>query len=107
MDCYLLVDFGSTFTKLTLVSKDRQDIIAKSKSYTTVETSVIEGYEKAKSEMLKYLKCKEDINIIKTLCCSSAGGGLKIVTIGITPSYTVEATKKSCYGSRRKNSGEF
>lgn len=99
MDCYLLVDFGSTFTKLTLVSKDRQDIIAKSKSYTTVETSVIEGYEKAKSEMLKYLKCKEDINIIKTLCCSSAGGGLKIVTIGITPSYTVEATKRVVMGA--------
>ena len=94
-----MVDFGSTFTKLTLVSKDRQDIIAKSKSYTTVETSVIEGYEKAKSEMLKYLKCKEDINIIKTLCCSSAGGGLKIVTIGITPSYTVEATKRVVMGA--------
>lgn len=106
MDCYLLVDFGSTFTKLTLVSKNKAEIIAKSKSYTTVETSVIEGYEKAKSEMFRDLSF-EDINIVKTLCCSSAGGGLKIVTIGITPSYTVEATKRVVMGAGGRIVGSF
>ena len=51
MRCYLLVDFGSTFTKLTAVDLDLQDIIATSKAITTVETDIFEGYQKALTDL--------------------------------------------------------
>ncbi|NMW84398.1 hypothetical protein HKO22_01390 [Peptoniphilus sp. AGMB00490] len=51
MQCYMLVDFGSTFTKLTLVDKDEAKIICRTKSYTTINTYAIEGYKKALTEM--------------------------------------------------------
>ena len=47
MDAYLFIDFGSTFTKLTLVDIEREEIIATEKAYTTVETDVTIGYDKA------------------------------------------------------------
>ena len=40
MTNYLLVDIGSTYTKLTAVNLDRADIIGSAQHYTTVETDV-------------------------------------------------------------------
>ncbi len=98
MNCYILVDFGSTYTKLTLVDIDRQCIIGKSSSHTTVNTNIKIGYEKA----LKKIKDKidfNDVNIINILACSSAAGGLKMVVIGVTPTFTVEAAKMAILGA--------
>ena len=83
MDAYLFIDFGSTFTKLTLVDIEREEIIATEKAYTTVETDVTIGYDKA----LKKLKEKVAVeyNITNKLACSSAAGGLKIIAIGFVP----------------------
>lgn len=60
MDAYLFIDFGSTFTKLTLVDIEREEIIATEKAYTTVETDVTIGYENA----LKKLRRKQTASII-------------------------------------------
>ena len=54
MNAYLLVDFGSTDTKLTCVDLENNYIIGTSKSPTTVETNVLDGYDKA----LEYLFIK-------------------------------------------------
>lgn len=105
MDCYLLVDFGSTFTKLTLVSKTEEEIVAQSKSPTTINTSVIEGFSEAFLELKKQVKI--NFKITKTICCSSAAGGLKIVAIGITPSYTLEAAKRVAMGAGGRVIGSF
>ena len=40
MDAYLFIDFGSTYTKLTLIDIEKEEIIATEKAYTTVETDV-------------------------------------------------------------------
>lgn len=97
---YLLVDFGSTFTKLTAVSLDQEDIIGTSKSITTVETNIIEGYEKALNEL--YIKLGEEIKFEKIVACSSAAGGLKMVAIGLVEELTVEAAKRVCLGAGAK-----
>ena len=98
MDCYLFIDFGSTFTKVTLVDIDSETILATEKAYTTVETDVMIGYENG----LAKLKEKVDMsgmNIIKTTACSSAAGGLKVVAIGLVPELTAEAAKRTALGA--------
>lgn len=97
MNCYLFIDFGSTYTKVTLVDIEKEEILATGKSYTTVETDVIKGYEKALEEL--YSKIDMEVNIVKKLACSSAAGGLKIVSIGLVPELTAEAAKRAALGA--------
>ena len=93
----LLVDFGSTYTKLTLVDMDKEEVIARSNGITTVETDVRIGYEEALSKMSEELgyKVKPD----KILACSSAAGGLKMIAIGLTKNLTAEAATRSALGA--------
>ena len=95
---YLLIDFGSTYTKLTLIDINNMEIIANSKAVTTVESHIMEGFNQAFS-MLKQKYAESDVQIIKKLACSSAAGGLKMVTIGLVPELTVEAAKRAALGA--------
>ncbi len=95
---YLLIDFGSTYTKLTLVDIKQELIIATSKAITTVETNIMDGFNKA-FHLLKQKYDEKEIKIIKKLACSSAAGGLKMVTIGLVPELTVEAGKRAALGA--------
>lgn len=99
MDCYLFVDFGSTNTKITLVDIKREEIIATAKAYTTVETDVMEGYNLALGEIKKQVP---DFSVVKSLACSSAAGGLKIIAIGLVPELTSEAAKRTALGAGAK-----
>lgn len=98
MNCYLLIDFGSTYTKLCLVDIEGKKIISNVSAYTTVETTIVEGYKNGISELKKEVDLNS-VNIVDTLACSSAAGGLKIVAIGITPFYTVEASQIAALGA--------
>ncbi len=95
---YLLIDFGSTYTKLTLVDIEHEEIIATSKAITTVETNIMTGFNQA-FDLLKQKYDKKNIEIIKKLACSSAAGGLKMVTVGLVPELTVEAGKRAALGA--------
>lgn len=98
MKCYLLLDFGSTYTKLTLIDIENEKIYATSSDYTTIESNVLEGYKKAYKKLEDSID-KENLEIKKVLACSSAAGGLKMIAIGITPEYTVEAAKMAALGA--------
>jgi uncharacterized protein (TIGR01319 family) len=100
MKFYLLVDFGSTFTKLTAVDLEKADIIATSKAITTVETNIIEGYEKALTKLKE--KLDSPITFDKIIACSSAAGGLKMAAIGLVEDLTTEAAKRVCLGAGAK-----
>lgn len=104
MKYILLIDFGSTYTKLTLVSKEREDIVLTSKSRTTVEEGVMRGFERALSKVHKTLKEKEIYigDSIEYKVCSSAAGGLKMVACGLVSELTAEAAKMACLGSGAK-----
>ena len=97
MKAYLFIDFGSTYTKLTAVSKEEDIILATAKSYTTVETDVMEGFGKAFELLMNDLP--NDIEFEQKLACSSAAGGLKIVSIGLVPELTMEAAKRAALGA--------
>ncbi len=98
MNCYLLIDFGSTYTKLTLVDVENCEIISTSKSITTIETNILDGYYDALSK----ISDRNQYNIVKTLACSSAAGGLKIAVIGNVKELTVAAAKKAALGAGAK-----
>ncbi len=97
MDAYLFIDIGSTFTKLTLVDVEKEEIIATEKAYTTVESDVSIGYENALLKLNK--KLDREYSIVKKLACSSAAGGLKIIAIGLVPELTSEAAKRAALGA--------
>lgn len=99
MSRYLMIDFGSTFTKLTAVDTEAEDIIGTASHFTTVDTDICIGYHNA----LKVLKEKiGDVNFDDIIACSSAAGGLKMAAIGLIEELTVEAAKRVCLGAGAK-----
>lgn len=98
VNAYLLIDFGSTFTKLTAVDIDNETILATARDLTTVETDIMDGYNLAYAKLLQKLP-GQDISFNKRLACSSAAGGLKMVAIGLVPELTAEAAKRAALGA--------
>lgn len=99
MKYYLLIDFGSTNTKLTVVDIEKKVLVGTSKAYTTIETDINIGYQKALEKLFKKYGKME---FAKIIACSSAAGGLKMAAIGLVEELTVEAAKRVCYGAGGK-----
>lgn len=97
MRYYLLVDFGSTLTKLTAVDITIPDIIATASYQTTIETDINLGYQQALKKL--YQKIGSHLKFDRIFACSSAAGGLKMAAIGIVEELTVEAAKRACLGA--------
>ena len=97
---YLLIDFGSTFTKLCAVDSDECEILGTSSDFTTVESDITEGYQKALSKLFE--KIGNKIKFEQVIACSSAAGGLKMAAIGLVKELTVEAAKRVCLGAGAK-----
>ena len=86
----LTADIGSTYTKLTAIDSIRKKIIATSSAFTTIETDVMEGFSSAYGQLKKIAA---NFEYDQLLCCSSAGGGLKMVALGLVPELTSKAAK--------------
>ncbi len=100
----LLIDFGSTYTKLTAVDVEEEVILGTASSYTTVQTDINEGLEAA----LRILEEKTGkLDYDKTYACSSAAGGLRMVTSGLVPELTGEAAKLASLGAGAKVVGVY
>lgn len=93
---YLLIDFGSTYTKLTAVDLDQPAILGTASAGTTVKDGLQLGYEKARYQLAKITG---PLNYEARLACSSAAGGLRMVAIGLVPELTVEAAKRAALGA--------
>jgi uncharacterized protein (TIGR01319 family) len=98
LNAYLLIDFGSTYTKLTAVDIVKEEILATAKDITTIESDIMIGFNKAYEKLMESLEGKE-IHFVKRLACSSAAGGLKMVAIGLVPELTAEAAKRAALGA--------
>ena len=97
MSKYLMIDFGSTFTKLVAVDSEKEDIIATASHFTTVAEDITIGYNNALKAL--YEKIGKEIQFDKTISCSSSAGGLKMAAIGLVEELTVEAAKRVCLGA--------
>lgn len=99
MNPVLLMDFGSTYTKVTAVDTDGQVLLGTASAYTTVQTDINEGLENA----LEILKTKIGFgDFAESYACSSAAGGLRMVTSGLVPELTAEAAKRASLGAGAK-----
>lgn len=101
MDCYLLIDFGSTNTKLSVVDVKNEEILLTSKAITTIEDDIMIGFNKA-YDLIKDQVKRLNINFIEKIACSSAAGGLKMIAIGLVPELTSEAAKRASLGAGAK-----
>ena len=75
----LLIDFGSTFTKVVAVDVDKEEIISRVQVTSTVGEEITIGLKEA----LGKIDTEVSINRFQNreaLACSSAAGGLRIVS---------------------------
>lgn len=104
MNVVLLIDFGSTYTKLTAVDVEAERILGTAAAYTTVQTDINEGLNQGlhlleqKTGKIAYQKC---------YACSSAAGGLRMITSGLVPELTGEAAKLASLGAGAKVVGIY
>lgn len=98
MTACLLIDFGSTYTKLTAVDLTQELILGTSKSKTTIETSIMDGFYTAKKELLEQIN-QPNIEFKHHFACSSARGGFRMIAIGLSPTLTTEAAKRAALGA--------
>lgn len=99
MNPVLLIDFGSTYTKVTAVDLDNEQLLGTASSYTTVQTDINEGL----SHAVKLLEQKTGIlDFAERFACSSAAGGLRMMTSGLVPELTAEAAKVASLGAGAK-----
>lgn len=95
----ILIDFGSTFTKIIVADIEKREILSKSKSPSTVQTDVTIGLKNALHKIGLKLSDLKRRKFDHQLSCSSAAGGLKIIAIGLVPQLTVDAAKKAALGA--------
>ena len=110
MSCLaLLIDFGSTFTKLVAVDLDSAQLIGRSQAPSTVGTDVCEGLLAALASLHErhsvFDRAPKDLSVLRgkiVLASSSAAGGLRIAVVGNVPGLTVEAASQAALGAGAK-----
>lgn len=105
-ELFVLIDFGSTYTKLTAVDCGRPAILGVAQAPTTVETNIMIGFKQALSKLQDSIP-GVDLASSRKLACSSAAGGLRMVTVGLVPELTAEAARRAALGAGAKLVGAF
>ncbi|SMD00764.1 methylaspartate mutase accessory protein GlmL [Sporomusa malonica] len=95
----LLIDFGSTYTKITAVDVDQEQVLGTARGITTVETDIMDGLNQALAALFARTG---KLEFSKVLGCSSAAGGLKMIAVGLVPEMTAEAAKRAALGAGAK-----
>ncbi len=105
MRAALLIDFGSTYTKLRAVDLDAPRVLASAQGPSTVTTDVTVGLDQALVTLGTKLGGLPTFT--HRLATSSAAGGLKMVTIGLVKELTAEAARQAALGAGAKLVGAF
>ncbi len=105
MTAALLIDFGSTFTKLRAVDLDAAEIIGSGQGPSTVSSDVTTGLTAARDDLESHIGALPDFK--HRLACSSAAGGLGMVTVGLVKELTAEAAKQAALGAGARLTGAF
>ncbi len=105
----ILIDFGSTFTKVAAIDLTFAGVIGSSQAPSTVRTDVRQGLLRALSALHHrhglFDRPPEDLSVLEpevVLASSSAAGGLRIAVVGLVPGLTVEAANQAALGAGAK-----
>jgi len=96
LQAVLLIDFGSTYTKVTIVDLDSEIILGTARSGTTIETNIMEGMKAALAQIPEPVG---GWKFVRKLACSSAAGGLKMIASGLVKELTAEAARRAALGA--------
>jgi uncharacterized protein (TIGR01319 family) len=105
-DIRLLIDFGSTFTKVVAVDLAKVEVVAVARVPSTVDADITSGLEEA----LKQIAARTSITDLEkheALACSSAAGGLRMVCAGFVPELTSKAANLAALGAGAKVIGSY
>jgi uncharacterized protein (TIGR01319 family) len=110
----ILIDFGSTFTKVVAVDLSSSEVIGRSQAPSTVLTDVREGLLQALIALHErytvFDRRPSGLDVLESrfvLASSSAAGGLRIAVIGNVPGLTVEAANQAALGAGAKVVGSM
>ena len=95
----LLIDFGSTYTKVAAVDVEGEAILGVAQSGTTASEDISIGLERAVARLRAQIG---DVAFAERYACSSAAGGLRMIASGLVPSLTAEAAKRAALGAGAK-----
>lgn len=95
---YALADFGSTFTKVSLVA-DSGELLATAQHPTTIDSDVFDGYARARDEALG---AAGSPRVDRALAASSAAGGLRMAAVGLVDDLTAAAARRSALSAGAK-----
>ena len=101
----LLIDFGSTYTKLRAVETDPPRVLASGQGPSTVTIDVTVGMDLALADLEQRLGRLPDFDV--RLACSSAAGGLRMVAVGLVRELTLEAARQAALGAGARLVGSF
>ena len=96
MQAVLLIDFGSTYTKVTIADLDTEEIIGTARAGTTINTNIMDGL---KAALAQIPEPSGGWNFVRKLACSSAAGGLKMIASGLVKELTAEAARRAALGA--------
>lgn len=100
METALLIDFGSTYTKLVVANLDDETIVCTAKAPSSVNTDVMIGLHEALHKLNYNLQDMDAFSV--KLASSSAAGGLRMAVSGLVPELTVEAARLAALGAGAK-----
>jgi len=101
----LLIDFGSTYTKLRAIDVRARRVLGSGQGPSTVTTDVTLGMRAALDDLARRLGGLPRFSV--RLASSSAAGGLRMVTIGLVRELTAEAARRAALGAGARLVGTF
>ena len=101
----LLIDFGSTWTKLRAVDVDTGALIGTAQGPSTVATDINLGLDAALGTLSRAMNGLPAFAV--RLASSSAAGGLRMITVGLVRELTAEAARQAALGAGAKLVGGF
>lgn len=102
----ILIDFGSTYTKVVLINITQRKLIHTDRFPSTVHTDAKINLNECYQSVKKLLTPQEFNSALK-LSCSSAAGGLRMAVVGLTKTLSITAGKNAVFGAGAKIVGTF
>jgi uncharacterized protein (TIGR01319 family) len=88
-----LADFGSTYTKLSLVEPEEGRLLARAEAPTSIGSDLMDGYAAALAAAKS--NAREPVEVDEELAVSSAGGGLRVAAVGLVADLTAAAAQQA------------
>lgn len=105
MTTALLIDFGSTWTKIRALELESGEMLGSADGPSTIATDINTGLDAALAALARTLGGLPRFS--HRLASSSAAGGLRMVTIGLVRELTAEAARQAALGAGAKLVGGF